>query len=181
MQGATPGRAIAAGPKVSEIFIAGNNRPILPRAAAPSSFAFSSFICPAPSSTCAPSSPPLLQPLCPPGGRKLRSCLCPTPGAGPGMSPAWGQGHGGALAPVVLHGAALGAPSQAAGFCWCGRTALWGSSVLAAPTGRMLGGGTRPYPQQQGAARAACSTRPRPPRRQMLGRAREEDGKYLKT
>lgn len=81
----------------------------------------------------------------------------------------------------IFHGAALGAPAQAAGFCWCGRTAPWGSSVLAAPTGRMLGGGTRPHPQQQGAARAACSTRPRPPRRQMLGRAREEDGKYLKT
>lgn len=81
----------------------------------------------------------------------------------------------------VLHGAALGAPSQAAGFCWGGRTAPWGSSVTAAPGGRMLGGDTRPCPQQQGAARAACSTRPRPPRRQMLGRAREEDGKYLKT
>lgn len=163
MQGATPGRAIAAGPKVSEIFIAGNNRPILPRAAAPSSFAFSSFICPAPSSTCPLlSSPPG---AAPPGGflpPRARSCS-----ALPAQAPSTGQGAEcgsrtgwGSQCRVlgVFHGAALGAPSQAAGFCWGGRTAPWGSSLPAAPRGRMLGGGTRPRPQQQGAARAACST-----------------------
>lgn len=58
---------------------------------------------------------------------------------------------------------------------------LRGAHCCLQPRGQDARGDTRPCPQQLGAARAACSTRPRPPRRQMLGRAREEDGKYLKT